>query len=290
MSAKISCFFDKKPAKKRKAVDDDTEAADAASSTDVSPVKKQKASSANKASSSSSAAVTDIASFAQMHTMMPESWMAQLGGEFKKPYWKALVAALVAEEKKRAKIFPPKPLIFRAFADCALDSLKVVIIGQDPYHDDGQAEGLCFSVPKTVKKLPPSLKNIYKELATDIDGFRVPKHGHLGKWATQGVLLLNTGLTVRAHEANSHKKFGWQKFTDAVVATIAAREQRVIFVCWGKHAQKVGQNIDRKKHHVINGVHPSPLSAFRGFFGSKVFSQVNTLLEADKRDPIDWQV
>jgi len=186
------------------------------------------------------------------------------------------------------EIFPPVKQVFRCFELCPRDKLKVVLLGQDPYHDNGQAEGLCFSVSKGIP-LPSSLKNMFKE-ATDDVGFRPPRHGSLIHWATQGVLLLNTALTVEAHKANSHSKFGWHAFTDAVIKSISKNETGVVFVLWGKEAQKKKLLIDQTKHKIIESAHPSGLSASRGFFGSKPFSKVNQCLRSVGKDPIDWQI
>ena len=166
----------------------------------------------------------------------------------------------------------------------------MVILGQDPYHGEGQAHGLCFSVLPEVKKLPPSLKNIYKELVTDINGFTTPEHGYLQGWAEQGVFLLNTVLTVEQGQAHSHKHLGWEQFTDNVIAHINEHCQGVVFILWGAHAQKKGKSIDRQRHHVLAGPHPSPLSAHRGFFGCQHFSKTNELLIAQGAQPINWQV
>jgi uracil-DNA glycosylase len=180
--------------------------------------------------------------------------------------------------------------VFSAFDATPLSDIKVVILGQDPYHGEGQAHGLCFSVLPEVKKLPPSLKNIYKELVTDINGFTTPEHGYLQGWAEQGVFLLNTVLTVEQGQAHSHKHLGWEQFTDNVIAHINEHCQGVVFILWGAHAQKKGKSIDRQRHHVLAGPHPSPLSAHRGFFGCQHFSKTNELLIAQGAQPINWQV
>ena len=182
-------------------------------------------------------------------------------------------------------------LVFAAFALCQWEDLRVVILGQDPYHDDGQAEGLCFSVPQGIK-IPSSLRNIYKEAASDlgVSHFGKPNHGDLKAWAKQGVLLLNTVLTVQAHKANSHSKFGWQKFTDSVIKTISKKHDGVVFIFWGKQAQKKETLIDTSKHRIIKSAHPSGLSAHRGFYGSKPFSKTNQLLAEMGKPPIDWRL
>jgi uracil-DNA glycosylase len=175
----------------------------------------------------------DASSFAHLEQLLPADWTEHVGQEFKRPYWSSLKTKLLEQERAKAKIFPPVPLIFNAFSLTRWDACRVVIIGQDPYHDSGQAHGLCFSVPRGVA-VPSSLKNVYKELRNDIPGFAVPNHGYLESWAKQGVLLLNTSLTVRAHEANSHKDYGWQTFTDAVIKTINQQKSHVVFLLWGQ--------------------------------------------------------
>ncbi|GAB5367756.1 hypothetical protein AAMO2058_001258500 [Amorphochlora amoebiformis] len=226
--------------------------------------------------------------FKTLETLVPESWSELLQDEFPRNYFRFLKESLVKEHNKGKKIFPKPSQIFRAFEICPLDKIKVVIIGQDPYHNTGQAEGLCFSVPRGIA-IPSSLRNIYKELKADIKGFRIPQHGNLVKWAEQGVFLLNTGLTVRAHEANSHKKYGWQLFTDAVVKVLN-RKKGLVFVLWGGHAQKKAANLTRNRHCIIKSAHPSGLSAHRGFFGSRPFSKINKYLEESGKNPIKWQV
>lgn len=222
--------------------------------------------------------------------LMPESWRAHLEKEFKKPYFSKLCKALLdAEVKEKQLIFPPHHEIFSAFDHTPFDNVKVCIIGQDPYHDNNQAHGMCFSVRRGIT-IPPSLRNIYKELSTDIDGFVAPKHGNLIEWADQGVLLLNTTLTVKAHAANSHQKYGWLEFTDAVITAMNKDLTGVVFILWGAPAQKKADKIDQSKHAVIKGVHPSPLSAARGFFGSKPFSQCNEQLKKFGKKPIDWKL
>ncbi|CEF99878.1 Uracil-DNA glycosylase-like [Ostreococcus tauri] len=218
-----------------------------------------------------------------------ESWLDVLRPEFAKPYWKTLEKFLESEEKASAKVFPPKELVFRAFDSCAMSGVKVVIIGQDPYHDVGQAMGLCFSVPKGVR-VPSSLHNIYKELRTDLN-CKIPQHGDLTQWAEQGVLLLNVSLTVRAHQANSHSKKGWENFTDAAIRELAKNRKGLVFLLWGKNAQDKEKLISKANDHLIlKCAHPSGLSAHRGFFGCKHFSQCNAFIEKNGGTPIDWQI
>jgi uracil-DNA glycosylase len=222
-------------------------------------------------------------------SQLPPDWLQFLGDELTKPYFRRLKAFLSSERSKGCKIFPPESAIYTWARLCSFSSIKVVIIGQDPYHNDNQAMGLCFSVPKR-ERIPPSLLNIYKELASDIPGFRPPSHGDLSNWAQQGVLLLNTSLTVRAHEPASHAGQGWEAFTDAVIRTINAHKRNVVFILWGNHAQKKAHMIDRGRHLVLSGVHPSPLSANRGFFGCHHFSKANEYLKEHGIDPVDWQL
>lgn len=214
-----------------------------------------------------------------------ESWKQILKSEFEKDYFKKL-SKTVREAYRTDIIFPPPMLVFNAFSHCPFDTVKVVILGQDPYHGDGQAHGLSFSVPEGVKT-PPSLRNIYKEIRDDV-GTEVPESGNLERWADQGVLLLNATLTVRAHEAGSHQELGWETFTDAVIQKISDEKEHVVFLLWGSYAQGKGKNIDTEKHCVLTGPHPSPLSAYRGFFGCKHFSKVNEYLVAHKKTPINW--
>jgi len=218
-----------------------------------------------------------------------ESWVKALGSEFGKPYWQSLEKFLESEERARAKVFPPKELVFRALESCPMSGVKVVIIGQDPYHDDGQAMGLCFSVPKGIRT-PSSLQNIYKELREDLN-CKIPAHGDLTKWAQQGVLLLNVSLTVRAHQANSHSKKGWENFTDAAIRELAKNRKGLVFLLWGKNAQDKEKLISKANGHLIlKCAHPSGLSAHRGFFGCKHFSQCNKFIESNGGAPIDWQI
>ena len=220
-----------------------------------------------------------------MNVRIAEDWKELLQEEFDKPYFAELVDFVKAEYASR-QIFPAARNIFRAFDKCPLDKLKVVIIGQDPYHGDGQANGLCFSVDDGVD-FPPSLRNIFKEVADDI-GKPVPLSGNLDRWAEQGVLMLNAVLTVRAHEAASHAGRGWERFTDAVVRIIAEQKQGVVYMLWGSYAQKKGAMVDASKNLVLKAVHPSPLSVYRGFFGSRHFSKANDYLEKSGRGPIEW--
>ena len=205
--------------------------------------------------------------------------------EFNKPYFDELVD-FVKQEYASGVVYPAGQNIFRAFDKCPFDKLKVVIIGQDPYHGPGQANGLCFSVARGVQ-FPPSLQNIFKEVQSDI-GTPVPESGELDRWAEQGVLLLNAVLTVRAHQAASHAGRGWEKFTDAVVRAIAERKQQVVYMLWGSYAQKKGAIADPQSNLILKAVHPSPLSAYRGFFGCKHFSEANKYLESVGKSPIEW--
>ncbi len=223
----------------------------------------------------------------RMSDTLPASWRTVLGAEIEKPYFRDLQRFL-SEERQTHQVFPPEAEVFSAFALTPLDRVRVLLLGQDPYHDDGQAHGLCFSVRPGVRP-PPSLVNIYKELATDV-GCRRPNHGHLASWAEQGILMLNAVLTVRAHTPNSHKGKGWETFTDEVIRKVSQKSERVVFLLWGGYAQKKEGLIDASRHLVIKGVHPSPLSAKSGFFGSKPFSAVNRALEASGKAPIDWQL
>lgn len=217
-----------------------------------------------------------------------ESWKKVLETEFNSDYFKKIKHFLV-EEKKKSTIFPAGKDIFNAFNLTPFNQVKVVIIGQDPYHGPNQAHGLCFSVLDGVKH-PPSLENIFKEIKTDL-GYEYPKSGNLTNWAKQGVLLLNATLTVRQGEANSHQNIGWQKFTDAVIEKISTENENIIFLLWGGFAKKKGQKIDATKHHVLTCGHPSPLSANKGhWFGNKHFSKTNELLQKMGKKPIDWKI
>lgn len=214
-------------------------------------------------------------------------WLEPLNTEFKKPYYKKLYEK-VREEYQSKVIYPDANDIFNAFDFTPLSHVKAVILGQDPYHGPGQAHGLCFSVKPDVD-IPPSLANIYQELRDDL-GCTVPNNGYLKKWADQGVLLLNTVLTVRAHQANSHRGIGWEEFTDAAIKTLNAQERPLVFILWGRPAQMKRQMLTNPKHLVLEAPHPSPLSSYRGFFGSKPFSKTNEFLKANGVEPIDWQI
>lgn len=220
-----------------------------------------------------------------MNVAIEESWKERLSGEFEKEYFNRLVL-FVKEEYQRGKVYPPGPGIFRAFDVCPFDKVKVVILGQDPYHEPRQAHGLSFSVQDGVP-YPPSLINIFKEIESDL-GKPVPKSGDLTRWAEQGVLLLNATLTVRAHQAGSHQNKGWEEFTDAVIHRLAEEREHLVFILWGSYAQRKGAFIDTSKHLVLKSAHPSPLSAFRGFFGNKHFSKANEYLVVHGIEPIDW--
>lgn len=213
------------------------------------------------------------------------SWKSKLSAEFEKPYFQEL-AAFVKQEYHNHKVFPPGKEIFRAFDKCDFDQVKVVIIGQDPYHGEGQANGLCFSVREGVRN-PPSLVNIFKEIEKDL-GKPCPPSGELERWSQQGVLLLNATLTVRASSPGSHQKKGWEIFTDAVIQKLSEEKENLVFILWGAYAQKKGEVIDRSKHHIIMSPHPSPFSADRGFFGSKPFSKTNAYLKSKGLEEIDW--
>ena len=214
-------------------------------------------------------------------------WNPLLRNEFDEPYW-AELQAFVAAERDRGPVYPPHDQVCAALHLTPYDAVRVLIVGQDPYHGPGQAHGLCFSVPPDVP-IPPSLKNIFKELHDDL-GVPVPNHGCLDAWAAQGVLLLNTSLTVRAHAAASHKGRGWERFTDQIIRTVNAKPERVVFILWGRHARQKVTLIDTGRHTVIESAHPSPLSAHNGFFGSRPFSRTNQALEAAGRDPVDWTI
>ena len=220
-----------------------------------------------------------------MSIQLEASWLAKLRGEFEKPYMAALKSFLV-DEKKQHAVYPPGKEIFNAFECTPFDKCRVVILGQDPYHGPGQAHGLSFSVRKGVKP-PPSLQNIFKELNTDLN-IPISAHGELTHWAKQGVLMLNTVLTVRHRKANSHKDKGWETFTDAVITSLNAEKEGLVFVLWGKKAQAKSTMIDESKHLIIRSAHPSPYAAAHGFFGSKPFSAINRYLEGRGEHPIDW--
>ena len=220
--------------------------------------------------------------------MITNDWLPAIQGEFKKPYYRELFQ-FVKEEYSRAVIYPPADDIFNAMHFTPLSEVKVLILGQDPYHNENQAHGLSFSVLPSQKEIPPSLQNIYKELQDDL-GCYIPNNGYLKKWADQGVLLLNTVLTVRAHQANSHKDIGWEEFTDAAIMALNSQDRPIVFILWGAPAQRKARMLNNPKHLILKAPHPSPLSAYRGFFGSKPFSQTNDYLRAHGIEPIDWQI
>ena len=220
-----------------------------------------------------------------MEIKIEPSWKDALQEEFGKEYFKKLTE-FVRGEYLSAKVFPPPKFIFHAFELSPFDTVKVVILGQDPYHGNGQAHGLSFSVPEKVG-MPPSLQNIYKEICADVGG-EMPKHGNLEHWATQGVLLLNATLTVRAHTAGSHQDKGWEEFTDAVIKTLSDTKEHLVFLLWGNYARKKSELIDWDKHLILESAHPSPFSAYSGFFGNKHFSQTNAYLQKHGREPIQW--
>ena len=214
-------------------------------------------------------------------------WLQALSGEFKKPYYAQLYKK-VLKEYKTTRVFPASDDVFNAFNYTPLSKVKVVILGQDPYHNDGQAHGLSFSVKPNIA-IPPSLENIYQELKDDV-GCYIPNNGYLKKWADQGVLLLNTVLTVRAHQAFSHRGIGWEEFTDAAIRALNEQDRPIVFILWGKPAQAKKSMLNNPNHLILEAPHPSPLSAYRGFFGSKPFSQTNDFLTAHGCEPIDWQI
>lgn len=222
-----------------------------------------------------------------MAVKLEKDWLALLEPEFECDYMKKLKSFLQAEKSAGKIIFPANANIFNALNTTRLADIKIVIIGQDPYHGEGQAHGLCFSVPKGVR-LPPSLQNIYKEIESEY-GYKMPRTGDLTGWAEQGVLLLNATLTVQSGMAGSHQKKGWEEFTDAIIRAVNEKCENVVFLLWGSYAQKKGAHIDRKKHLVLESVHPSPLSAHRGFLGNGHFKKANDYLEKHGKDPVDWQ-
>ena len=219
--------------------------------------------------------------------MITNDWLDAVKPEFSKEYYKDLFC-FVKDEYSKCVVYPPADDIFNAFHFTPLSKVKVLILGQDPYHNVGQAHGLCFSVKKGVD-IPPSLVNIYKELHDDL-GCTIPNHGCLTKWAEQGVLMLNTVLTVRAHQANSHKDIGWEEFTDAAIRVLNTQDRPIVFILWGRPAQMKKRMLTNPNHLILEAPHPSPLSAYRGFFGSKPFSQTNKFLEAHDVETIDWQI
>ena len=220
-----------------------------------------------------------------MDVKIEESWKKMLGNEFEKPYF-ALLTEFVRNEYSSGTVYPPAKLIFNAFDHCPFDKVKVVIIGQDPYHGAGQANGLCFSVNKGIA-MPPSLVNIFKEIAADT-GKPMPTDGDLTRWSRQGVLLLNATLTVRAGNAGSHQRRGWETFTDAAIRILAEKRENLVFILWGSYAQKKGAIANPSNNLILKAVHPSPLSAYRGFFGCKHFSEANRYLESVGKTPIEW--
>lgn len=223
-----------------------------------------------------------------MDVQIEESWKKVLKEEFEKPYFQHIITFLKAEKATGKVVYPPGPLIFNAFKQTPFDKLEVILLGQDPYHNKGQAHGLSFSVPDGVPK-PPSLVNIFKELHNDL-GIKIPESGNLEKWARQGVLLLNASLTVRQNEPGSHAKIGWLQFTDSVIRKISDEKEGIVFLLWGKFAQEKQALIDETKHFVLKAAHPSPYSANNGFFGCRHFSMTNELLMKQHKSPIDWKL
>lgn len=220
--------------------------------------------------------------------MIQNDWLDAIEDEFHKPYYKQLYQ-FVKTEYGETTIYPPAEDIFNAFHFTPLSKVKVLLLGQDPYHNVNQAHGLSFSVLPNQKDIPPSLQNIYKELRDDL-GCEIPNNGYLKKWADQGVLLLNTVLTVRAHQANSHQGKGWEQFTDAIIQAVNAQDRPIVYLLWGKPAQSKIPMLTNPKHFILKAPHPSPLSSYRGFFGSKPFSQTNEFLKSNGIEPIDWQI
>lgn len=220
--------------------------------------------------------------------MLTNDWSVALEEEFHKPYYRQLYQ-FVKEEYSKSVVYPPADEIFNAMHFTPLSDVKVLILGQDPYHEPHQAHGLSFSVPEDQRDIPPSLQNIYKELQSDL-GCKIPNNGYLKKWASQGVLLLNTVLTVRAHQAFSHKGRGWEQFTDAIISAVNAQDRPVVYLLWGKPAQSKMPMLTNPKHLILAAPHPSPLSAYRGFFGCKHFSKANEFLQENDLTPIDWQI
>lgn len=220
--------------------------------------------------------------------MIQNDWLDAIKPEFAKPYYRDLFE-FVKAEYSRVVVYPPADDIFNAFHFTPLSKVKVLILGQDPYHEEHQAHGLSFSVPPDQNDIPPSLQNIYKELNEDI-GCKIPNNGYLKEWADQGVLMLNTVLTVRAHQANSHQGKGWEKFTDAVIQAVNNQDRPIVYMLWGKQAQSKIPMLTNPKHLILKAPHPSPLSAYRGFFGCKHFSQANKFLQDNGVEPINWQI
>jgi len=223
-----------------------------------------------------------------MNVQIEESWKTQLKNEFEQPYFFQLTQFLKEEKAAGKTIYPPGPQLFEAFRLTTFDNVKVVILGQDPYHGLGQAHGLSFSVPRGIA-LPPSLKNIFKELEGDLD-IAPSHHGHLESWAKEGVLLLNSALTVEAGLAGSHSQIGWQQFTNAVIEILSKEKQKLVFILWGNFAKSKQQLIDGSKHLILTSAHPSPLSAYNGFFGSRCFSKANNFLIENKLKPVQWEL
>ncbi|RZK60084.1 MAG: uracil-DNA glycosylase [Pedobacter sp.] len=224
-----------------------------------------------------------------MAAALEPGWLSVLSDELEKPYMKELKSFLLEEKQKGFVVYPKGTDIFNAFNHTPFDKVKVVILGQDPYHGQGQAHGLSFSVQKGIT-VPPSLKNMYKELAEEFPGFKIPAHGDLTAWADQGVLLLNATLTVRANEAGSHQKRGWEIFTDHVITELSVKKKGLVFLLWGKFAQQKESLIDAQKHFVLKAAHPSPFSAYNGFFGSNHFKKTNEILENEGLERINWQI
>lgn len=224
-----------------------------------------------------------------MSATLEPGWLKVLEEEFEKDYMKSLKSFLLKEKESGHTIYPKNSEIFNAFNHTPFDEVKVVLLGQDPYHGDGQAHGLSFSVQKGIA-VPPSLKNMYKELETDIEGFKIPGHGNLTQWADQGVLLLNATLTVRARQPGSHQGKGWEIFTDRVITELSAKKTGLVFLLWGRYAQNKSLLIDEKKHTILKAAHPSPFSAYNGFFGCKHFSMTNATLKKQGLKPIDWNI
>ena len=220
--------------------------------------------------------------------MITNDWLDALSDEFQKEYYRKLYQ-FVKEEYSKTVVYPPAEDIFNALHYTPLSKVKVLVLGQDPYHNENQAHGLSFSVLPSQPEIPPSLQNIYKELHDDL-GCDIPNHGYLKKWANQGVLMLNTVLTVRAHQPNSHQKHGWEEFTDAIIRALNKQDRPIVYLLWGKPAQTKIKMLDNPKHLILTAPHPSPLSAYRGFFGCRHFSQTNDFLEKNGITPIDWQI
>ncbi|XP_052226450.1 uracil-DNA glycosylase-like isoform X2 [Dreissena polymorpha] len=300
--AKISSFFTPKgknklenlntennPVKRQKVVQEDAspgkENIEIQTSVELSPEQKQRIEE-NKRKAFEKLQAKKLETSQSLLVNFGESWKRALEAEFGKPYFEELTK-FVTSERSKGTVFPPAENVFTWTRACPVDQVKVVILGQDPYHGTGQAHGFAFSVLPGIPP-PPSLLNMYKELESDIEGFKRPGHGYLQGWASQGVLMLNAVLTVRAHQANSHKDKGWEKLTDAAISHLNKNTSGLVFMLWGSYAQKKGGYIDKEKHHILTGVHPSPLSAHRGFFGCKHFSKCNELLTKSGKAPIDW--